>query len=209
MKKKILGLGAGLLSFGMAGVASADEVYTVIQGDTVSSISQKFNTTVEKIDEANNLINVDMIYVGQKLTIPTANEITNATTFVTPQKETVETTPVKQIQTDKNQPNNHDMGCNVKPQKTQYPQSSNGESVKQRFLAAGGTEALWNNIVMPESGGDPNAISPNGYRGLGQTKESWANGSVEQQTKGMVDYCNRRYGGISQAITFRQANGWY
>ena len=42
---------------------------------------------------------------------------------------------------------------------------------------------------MPESGGNPNAVNP-GYRGLGQTKESWGTGSVASQTKGMINYAN-------------------
>src|SRR5699024_8952677 len=55
---------------------------------------------------------------------------------------------------------------------------STGGSVKAQFLQAGGTEAMWNHIVMPESTGNPNAVNPAGYRGLGQTKESWVTGSV-------------------------------
>ena len=68
---------------------------------------------------------------------------------------------------------------------------------------------MWNAIVMPESGGNPNAVSPNGYRGLGQTKESWGTGSVAQQTAGLVNYAVSRYGSIDGAIQFRLANGWW
>lgn len=82
-------------------------------------------------------------------------------------------------------------------------------SVYDQFIAAGGTSALWNAIVMPESGGNPNAVSPNGYRGLGQTKESWGTGSVAQQTAGLVNYAVSRYGSIDGAIQFRLANGWW
>ena len=82
-------------------------------------------------------------------------------------------------------------------------------SVYDQFIAAGGPSALWNAIVMPESGGNPNAVSPNGYRGLGQTKESWGSGSVAQQTAGLVNYAVSRYGSIDGAIQFRLANGWW
>ena len=82
-------------------------------------------------------------------------------------------------------------------------------SVYDQFIAAGGTSALWNAIVMPESGGNPNAVSPNGYRGLGQTKEGWGTGSVAQQTAGLVNYAVSRYGSIDGAIQFRLANGWW
>ena len=82
-------------------------------------------------------------------------------------------------------------------------------SVYDQFIAAGGTAALWNAIVLPESGGNPNAVSPNGYRGLDQTKQAWGTGSVAQQTAGLVNYAVSRYGSIDGAIQFRLANGWW
>lgn len=88
-------------------------------------------------------------------------------------------------------------------------QSTGNGSVKTRFLNAGGTEAMWQHIVMPESTGNPNAVSPNGYQGLGQTKESWGTGSVEEQTKGMVNYAKQRYGSVDNAISERQSKGWW
>lgn len=84
-----------------------------------------------------------------------------------------------------------------------------GGSVKEQFLNAGGTEAMWENIVMPESGGNPNAQNPAGYSGLGQTMESWGTGSVESQTKGMINYAKERYGSIDNAIAERQSQGWW
>ena len=87
--------------------------------------------------------------------------------------------------------------------------SVSGGSVKAQFLQAGGTEAMWNNIVMPESTGNPNAVNPAGYRGLGQTKESWGTGSVAEQTKGMINYAKERYGSVDNAIAKRQSQGWW
>lgn len=87
--------------------------------------------------------------------------------------------------------------------------ASTGGSVKAQFLAAGGTEAMWNSIVMPESSGNPNAVNPAGYRGLGQTKESWGTGSVASQTKGMINYGESRYGSMEAAMAFRASNGWW
>lgn len=43
--------------------------YTVVQGDTLSSIASRFNTTVAAIKSANGLVS-DLIYVGQVLIIP-------------------------------------------------------------------------------------------------------------------------------------------
>ena len=47
----------------------ANVTYTVKQGDTLSGIASKYNTTVEKLAKINNIKNVDLIYVGQVLTI--------------------------------------------------------------------------------------------------------------------------------------------
>lgn len=87
--------------------------------------------------------------------------------------------------------------------------SSTGGSVKSQFLNAGGTEAMWNTIVLPESSGNPNAVNELGYRGLGQTKESWGTGSVAEQTKGMINYAKERYGSVENAISARQSMGWW
>ena len=94
-------------------------------------------------------------------------------------------------------------------QKETSSKSVSGGSVKAQFLQAGGTEAMWNSIVMPESTGNPNAVNPAGYRGLGQTKESWGTGSVAEQTKGMINYAKERYGSIDNAISERQSKGWW
>ncbi|MFC3419336.1 hypothetical protein ACFOLA_07620 [Salinicoccus hispanicus] len=89
------------------------------------------------------------------------------------------------------------------------PQQSNNGSTKEQFLAAGGTQAMWTNIVMPESSGNPNAVNPLGYQGLGQTKEAWGTGSVETQTKGMINYAQERYGSVEAAMEFRAQNNWW
>jgi len=46
------------------------QVYIVKQGDSLSAIAAKFNTTVRKISDYNNLQNSNKINVGQKLRIP-------------------------------------------------------------------------------------------------------------------------------------------
>nr|WP_263314178.1 hypothetical protein [Mammaliicoccus sp. Marseille-Q6498] len=94
-------------------------------------------------------------------------------------------------------------------QSAQSADSSNTSEVYKEFIAAGGTKALWDAVVMPESSGNPNAVNELGYRGLGQTKEAWGTGSVTEQTKGMINYAKERYGSVDAAIAFRQANNWW
>lgn len=48
---------------------SNEIIYIVKKGDCLCNIAKKFNTTVEKIAKDNNITNVDLIYVNQKLII--------------------------------------------------------------------------------------------------------------------------------------------
>jgi len=50
---------------------SDEEIYIVKYGDTLSKIAREYNTTVNAIATANNIRNVNLIYVGQRLVIPT------------------------------------------------------------------------------------------------------------------------------------------
>lgn len=175
----------GALAFGVTS-ASAD-TYTVGSGDTLNKIAQKYSTTAEKIASDNNIANINLIYVDDILKI---DEDLPSTSTETTSQEVVsqKVEPVNQPAT--------------------QPVTSNG-SVHDRFISAGGTEAMWNTIVLPESGGNPDITSPNGYHGLGQTMQSWGYGSVETQTAGMIAYANSRYGSIENAISFRLANHWW
>lgn len=109
-----------------------------------------------------------------------------------PQVEEVQEAPVQQTEQD-----------------SQPAAPASSGSTKSQFLEAGGTEAMWQNIVMPESSGNPNAVNELGYRGLGQTKESWGTGSVAEQTAGMINYAEERYGSVEEAMEFRNANNWW
>lgn len=46
------------------------QTYTVQPGDTLSAIARRFNTTVAAIAQASGINNINLIYVGQVLTIP-------------------------------------------------------------------------------------------------------------------------------------------
>lgn len=43
------------------------EVYTVAEGDTLSSIAERFDISVSEICSINNILNPNLIYPGQKL----------------------------------------------------------------------------------------------------------------------------------------------
>lgn len=192
--------------------------YTVVSGDTLGKIASKYDVTVSQLKAWNNLSS-DLIIVGQKLSLqaptqapvaqapaqtqvaaPTYSYETSTQSYEAPtqtyQAPAQETYKVHTSQTSYEAP-------------AQTSTVSSGGSTKAQFLAAGGSEAMWNAIVLPESSGNPNAVNPAGYRGLGQTKESWGTGSVATQTQGMLNYAKSRYGSESAAIAFRQAHGWW
>lgn len=237
LKKAILGIsaaagfaGAGLVS---AGSANADTIYIVQKGDTLSSIAQKVLGDANKYKEIasnNKLSDPNVLSVGEQLDISDngkitplvnsaipANESNKQQVTIKPQLQSNNTnSSTKQVTPQVNyaKSNSNNSYQQVKPQISyavsesyQTPVASN-ESTYSQFIAAGGTPELWNSIVMPESGGNPNAVNGR-YHGIGQTSESWGSGSVADQTKGMINYCNSRYGSVSGAIAFRNAHGWY
>jgi len=58
-----------------AGAEAAEVIRHEIQpGDTLSKLAERFNTTVERLAELNNIENVDLIYAGAALIVPTADE---------------------------------------------------------------------------------------------------------------------------------------
>jgi LysM repeat protein len=59
------------LVFSAAGPAYADEVYIVQRGDTLSRIAARFGVSVQAIVAANPGVNPNLIFVGQRLVIPT------------------------------------------------------------------------------------------------------------------------------------------
>lgn len=192
-KKLLVTLGAfgGLALAGT--VASADTVYTVQSGDTLSEISQKFNTTVETLAQKNNINNVNVISVGQQLDIPDENVQATPT-------QNVVTQPVQQTQ-------------------VQQPQQATTQVVQQTQttqVASSGdnsNKALRRQI---ESGGNYNTSTGNGYVGAYQFAPSTI-ASIEKATgmKWSMDpstqdafadyYANQRYGGWQNVPT---TGGW-
>lgn len=165
-------------------------------GDSLYTIAQHNGTDINTIVKDNNLTNPNMIHIGDVLVVTPGHHGSNQTTQSSQQVATSATV-------------SNDTKTVASGSTTMSGTTSGSGSVHDQFIAAGGTEAMWQSIVMPESGGNPNAVSPNGYSGLGQTMESWGTGSVASQTKGMINYANSRYGSLDGAVAFRQSHGWW
>lgn len=196
--------------------------YTVVSGDTLGKIASKYDVTVSQLKAWNNL-NSDLIVVGQTLSLQAPAQSAEPATAPVAQQAPVQQTETQveapayqanyqaptQSYKAPAQPTYNKVQTSQTSYKAPAQSASTGGSTKAQFLAAGGTEAMWNTIVLPESSGNPNAVSPNGYQGLGQTKESWGTGSVATQTKGMLNYAKQRYGSEAAAIEFRKTHGWW
>lgn len=193
-----------------SGSASADTVVDsnhvqVVSGDTLSKIAQDHGTTVSQLAQDNNISNVDLIHVGDVIAVTPGSESSESTNQQATAQVASQATNIN-INTDTTANTN----TVSQPVSNNYNSSvtSGNSTVHDQFINAGGTEAMWSAIVMPESGGNPNATNGQ-YSGLGQTNQSWGTGTVAQQTQGMIDYANSRYGSISNAISFRASNGWW
>ncbi|RRG17736.1 LysM domain-containing protein [Weissella viridescens] len=190
---------AGLV--GASTAASADQI-TIKSGDTLAGIAQEHGTTTENLAAINAITDPNLIFAGE--TLETEGQ---AAPVAAPAQQAPVQAAAPVAQPAATQAPAAPVQKSAAPAQVSAPAGSG--STYEEFIANGGTAAMWHTIVRPESGGNPNAISPNGYRGLGQTKEGWGTGSVAQQTKGMVNYATSRYGSVENAISFRQANGWW
>lgn len=77
LRKSIFLIFATSLFFSLGSFLSADSVYTVKKGDTLYSISRKYQITVAELRTANNLSESDILKEGARLVIPSA-DIRNA-----------------------------------------------------------------------------------------------------------------------------------
>lgn len=234
-KKMITALAvAGMATFALTADASAD-TYTVQSGDTLSQIAANHSTTIDTLVANNAIANANLIYVGEQLEIDAvasnasydatqayvapvvASQAPVATEAVVASAEPVATSVPAMVvasaepvvsATSAEDTTAYTAPVATTPVATTTTTAAASGSTYDQFIAAGGTDAMWTAIVMPESGGNVDA-SNGQYHGLGQTNQSWGYGSVSEQTSGMLNYATSRYGSVDNAIAFRAANGWW
>ncbi len=218
---------AGLLAVGTI-AANADQV-TVQPGDTVSKIAQEHNTTVDSIQQLNNLANVNLIYAGQTLEVgengqatASANTTTTSTTTNNYQSPAqtynynyqAATTPsysynnynyqaVTTPSYSYNNNNNYSYNANTNTQaaNSSYNYQASGSSSEEAAKA-------W--IANKESGGSYTATNGQ-YIGKYQLSASYLNGDYSSANQERVanQYVTSRYGSWVAAQQFWQSHGWY
>lgn len=207
---------AGLLAVGTI-AANADQV-TVQPGDTVSKIAQEHNTTVDSIQQLNNLANVNLIYAGQTLEVGENGQATASDNATTTSATTnnyqlpaqtynynyqAATTPSYSYNNNNN--NNYSYNANANTQATTnsgYNYQATGSSSEEAAAKA------W--IANKESGGSYTATNGQ-YIGKYQLSASYLNGdySAANQERVANQYVTSRYGSWVAAQQFWQSHGWY
>ncbi|MGX6428560.1 aggregation-promoting factor [Levilactobacillus yonginensis] len=185
-------VGAGIFATNVT--ANADTNVTVKQGDSVWSLASKYDSSVSAIEKANSLSNSNLIFVGQKLNVPSSTQTATSSANVSTKNYSNQatTTPASQSTTSQATTNNH----------TSTTSASTGVSGSEASAKA------W--IANKESGGSYSATNGQ-YIGKYQLSSSYLNGdySAANQEKVANSYVASRYGSWSAAQSFWQANGWY
>ncbi|MCM6854216.1 LysM peptidoglycan-binding domain-containing protein [Enterococcus faecium] len=194
-------LAAGAAFF-MGTTAHADEAYTVQSGDTLSTISQKYvgdNSLINAIAESNSISDINLIYSGQQLTIPTEGSAQAAVQEAPVQAEPVQAEqPVVQetVQTE--------------TQAAPVAEIQAAPAVTETTATPASTSSAKEWIAQKESSGSYTATNGR-YIGRYQLDSSYLNGdySAANQERVAEQYVTSRYGSWEAAKAFWEANGWY
>jgi hypothetical protein len=180
--------------------AFADEQYTVQSGDTLSTIAYNYFGSADAVDaiaEANDIANINLIYVGESLVIPT-DDSDYATSSYEGSSSSYAAASEQPAQSESSQASSSQA-------------SSSSESSTSYTSSATGSESSakeW--IANKESGGSYTATNGQ-YYGRYQLTNSYLNGdySAANQEKVADEYVASRYGSWTAAKAFWEANGWY
>ncbi|TOY86153.1 LysM peptidoglycan-binding domain-containing protein [Levilactobacillus brevis] len=177
-------VGAGI--FATNDTANADVKVTVKQGDSVWSLANKYDSSINAIEKANSLTN-DLIYVGQTLNVPNSTQVATTQAASVANNTYSHTTSQATTNTTTN---------------TSTASASTGVSGSEASAKA------W--IANKESSGSYSARNGQ-YVGKYQLSSSYLNGdySAANQEKVANSYVNSRYGSWSAAQAFWQSHGWY
>jgi len=211
IKNLVLSSAAALALFAVTTTAADAATVTVKAGDTVAEIANTYNTTVNAIRDANNLSNVNLIFVGDQLEVggntavastpvvssPVATTTTTNTTVAAAPKATVTSSSNSSSYV---APKQTTTTAAAKPATTVTYTSNNSSSENDA--------KAW--IAGRESGGSY-TVTNGQYVGKYQLSSSYLNGdySAANQEKVADSYVSARYGSWAAAKAHSQATGWY
>lgn len=189
-------------------VANADTV-TVQAGDTVSEIADKYNTTVEEIQNLNQLENVNLIYVGEELVVNTNGQAaTTASSEAPAATATISSqAPVQQAPA---QPVAQQAPAQQQVASAPAQQATSQQTYTAPAAASADEASAREFIAARESGGSYSAANGQ-YYGKYQLSRSYLGGdlSAANQERVANNYVQSRYGSWTAAKNHWLQNGWY
>lgn len=194
--------------------ATVKKTVTVQSGDTLWGLSQKYNVSLSSLRAVNDRVNTDLIYVGEKLTLPSSatvstdqKTVASATTnqSTTNQQSVAQTQQQAQpqVQQQTQSTTNYSQPQAQTQSTTKYSQSQSSS-----YTGSSSSAKAW--IANRESGGSYTA-SNGQYYGKYQLGAAMLHGdySAANQERVADQYVAARYGSWDNAKSFWLQHGWY
>ncbi|WP_302451004.1 LysM peptidoglycan-binding domain-containing protein [Ligilactobacillus animalis] len=217
-----------------AAAANADTV-TVNAGDTLSHIALRNNTTVEALQQLNNLENINLIFPGQKIEVGgQAQTVEQAPVVAAQPAQTTQTTQADQAQqvaqaqaqaaveaqqaaqAQTQAAAQAQAAAQQAAQAAAVQQAAQGQSYtatqQQTTNTTGnGDEAAAREWIAGKESGGSYTVTNGQYIGKYQLSASYLNGdySAENQERVANNYVSSRYGSWTNAKQHWLQNGWY
>lgn len=224
---KVLLSAATVVGFTAATVATANaDTVTVNAGDTLSHIALRNNTTVEALQQLNNLENINLIFLGQKIEVGGQTQTVEQTPVVVAQPaQADQTQQVAQAQAAVEAQQAAQAQAAAAAQAQQAAQAAQAAAVQQAAqgqsytvtqqpttsTAGNGDETAAREWIAGKESGGSYTVTNGQYIGKYQLSASYLNGdySAENQERVANNYVSSRYGSWTNAKQHWLQNGWY
>lgn len=230
---KVLLSAATVVGFTAATAAAANaDTVTVNAGDTLSHIALRNNTTVEALQQLNNLENINLIFPGQKIEVGgQAQTVEQAPVVAAQPTQTTQADQAQQVaqaqaqaaveaqqaaQAQTQAAAQAQAAAQQAAQAAAVQQAAQGQSYtatqQQTTNTTGnGDEAAAREWIAGKESGGSYTVTNGQYIGKYQLSASYLNGdySAENQERVANNYVSSRYGSWTNAKQHWLQNGWY
>ena len=215
---KVLLSAATVVGFTAATVATANaDTVTVNAGDTLSHIALRNNTTVEALQQLNNLENINLIFPGQKIEVGGQAQTVEQTPVVAAQPaQTAQADQTQQVAQAQAKAAVEAQQAAQAQAAAAVQQAAQGQSytVTQQpttSTAGNGDETAAREWIAGKESGGSYTVTNGQYIGKYQLSASYLNGdySAENQERVANNYVSSRYGSWTNAKQHWLQNGWY
>lgn len=194
--------------------ATVKKTVTVQSGDTLWGLSQKYNVSLSSLRAVNDRVNTDLIYVGEKLTLPSSATVSTdqktVASATTNQSTTNQQSVAQTQQQAQPQVQQQTQSTTNYSQPQAQTQSTTNYSQSQSSSYTGSSSSAKDWIANRESGGSYTA-SNGQYYGKYQLGAAMLHGdySAANQERVADQYVAARYGSWDNAKSFWLQHGWY